>query len=349
MPGWLAELFGFVHRKWSVLHGLLGWPLVGEIEGRFLVTPPRLCTERFGESTHLPTVLEIYVSHDHQWPLDVGRLVDAVYFRHHEPIVFNVCFGCAKPSLLRGGDYANPDSHWFNVFFGYYEIDVRCSEWTRPFGFASSAEGDLTPVFDDLLRIGKSDWNYFSNYIYGVPLQECARHDQDPPEASHRIVNDCVEIGGKEYVEAEVDGLDVVSGYVSGKDGRSLRNNVCGFSPLWRAVFGRPKRSASQGASFPGTAMRMRFYARWERGPDADLGCDAYKTFIYGGAINLGYEGAIDNEAFLAAQMDAVREAMKTEDGAFAKRERPSRPAKWKAKIAEMQARAARETSKGRR
>jgi len=339
MPRWLKELLGFFHRKWSVFQGLIGWPLVGEIGDRFLVKPPQLPTKRFGETTHLPTVLEIYVSHEHQWPLDVGRLVDSVYFRHFEPVVFNVCFSCAKPSLLKGGDYANPESHWFNVFFGYYEIDVRCSEWSRPFGFSSAVEGDLAPEFDDLLRIGKSDWNYFSNYIYGVPMEACARHDEDPPTASLRIIEPRVSIGGEEYVEAEVDGLDVVSGYVSGTDGQRLRNNVCGFSSMWRAVFGRPKKSGSLGTSFAGTSMRLRFYARWGKGWDSDLDCEAYKTFIYGGTVNLGYSGPVNNDAFLAAQMEAVRAAMVA--GPFAKLERPKRPAKWKAKIARMKEKAA--------
>jgi hypothetical protein len=334
------ELLGFLHRKWSVFHGLIGWPLVGEIDERFFVVPPEFATKRFGETTHLPTVLEIYVSHEHQWPLDIGRLVDSVYFHSLDPVVFNVCFACAKPSLLRGGDYANPESHWFNVFFGTYEIDVRCAEWTRPFGFSSAVEGELNPEFDDLLRIGKSDWNYFSNFIYGVPKEECARHDQDPPIASTRIIEPRVCIGGKEYVEAEVDGLDVVSGYVSGTDGQRLRNNVCGFSSMWRAVFGRPKRSGGSCASFAGTSMRMRFYARWEKGWDSDLDCEAYKTFIYGGTVNLGYAGPVDNGEFLAAQMEAVRAAMV--QAPFRKRERPGRPAEWKAKIAGMQERAAR-------
>jgi len=341
MPQWLKNLWGFLHRKLSVAHKLTGWWwFIGHIGKRFLVVPPTLPTKEFGETTHLPTVLEIYVSHEHQWPLDIGRLVDAVYFKRLPPIVFNVSFSCAKPSLRKGGDYANPASHWFNVFFGYYEIDVRCEEWDRPFGFATPREGDLTPCFDDLLRIGKSDWNYFSNYIYGVPAAACALHDQDPPTAAHAILTPQVVINGKPYVEAEVVGLDVVSGYV-GRDGGRLRNNLRIFSPLWRAVFGRPKSCAAVAESFVGTKMKMRFYARWEKGWDADLEGEAYKTFIYGGTINLGYGGDVDNEKFLEAQMTGVRRAI--EGKPFRKRADARKPADWKAKISKMKAKAERE------
>jgi hypothetical protein len=326
MSGRLNEFLGLLHRLGLTFKGIVGLPLVGEIGDRFLVLPPRLATSEFGAAVHLPTVLEIYVSGEHQWPLDIGRKVDAVFFPHDPPIVFNVCFSCAKPSLLRGGDYANPESHWFNVFFGYYEIDVRCSEWSRPFGFKQ--EGSLELELGDLVRIGKSDWNYFSNYVYGVPGEECAKHDAIPSDVVHRIVDPKVRIGRHDYVEAEIEGVEVVSGYRSGRDGKKLLNNNGVFSPLWRAVFGRPKKRAAFPDSFIPTSMRMRFFARHERGHDEDLGGEAFKTFIYGGTINLGYRGPVDNDAFLAAQMDAVRRASEAEP--FRKRERPARKAPWR-------------------
>jgi hypothetical protein len=326
MAHWLKELLGFFHRLRRIVQKTVGWPLIGEIGDRFLVAPPRLPTGAFGEAVQLPTVLEIYVSGSHQWPLDIGEKVDAIFFPADPPIVFNVCFSCAKPSLLKGGDYANPESHWFNVFFGFYEIDVRCSEWSRPFGFTSPTASALE--FADLLRIGKSDWNYFSNYVYGVPGEECAKYDAIPAGLPTRVVNPNVRIGGHDYVEAEVDGLEVVSGYVSGRDGKRLRNNNGFFSPIWRIVFGRPKRKAAFPVSLVPTRMRMRFYIRHERGYDADLECDAYKTFIYGGTINLGYAGPLSNAAFLDAQMEAVRNAIAAQP--FRKHHAPTERAKWK-------------------
>ena len=327
MTGFFNELLGFFHRKWSLFHKLIGWPLVGEIGDRFLVAPPRLATKRFGESTFLPTVLEIYVGHDPPKAFPVGELVHKRFFETEKPVVFNVSFSCAKPSLLKGGDYANPESIWFNVFFGFYEIDVRCSQWARPFGFKSASPGTLDLEFGDLLRIGKSDWNYFSNYVYGVPKEECRLHDAIPGGATPTPFPP-VKIGGHDYAQGEVEGLEVVSGYVSGGDGKRLRNNSW-LSPMWRAVFGRPKKKAGFPTSFIPTRMRMRFYARWEKGHDSDLGCDAYKTFICGGTINLGHPDHAENAAFLEAQMDAVRRAIVEQP--FRKRAEPRKKAPWKA------------------
>lgn len=322
----VKEWVGVPHRAWHVLRGLVRCPFVGEIDKRFFVAPPSLPTEEFGKTTHLPTVLEIVVSEERTWPLDIGEKVDGVFFRDDPPIVFNVSFSCAKPTLLRGGDYANPESIWFNVFFGYYEIDVPVGPWTRPFGFED--DRGLEPCWNDLLRIGKSDWNYFSNFVYGVPAEECARHDAIPGGAVASIREPAVRIGAHDYLEGQVDGLEVVSGYVSGADGKRLRNNVCGFSPLWRAVFGRPKPSAAHPVSFVPTRMRMRFWARHERGPDPDLGCEAYRTFIYGGTVNLGWPDAARNEAFLEAQMRGVRRAIEAEP--FRKRPAPRKRAPWR-------------------
>ncbi len=288
---------------------LIGLPLVGEINDRFVVEPPRLSDFRFGKTTKLPTILEIYISDFHQWPLDIGRKVKSIYFADYPPIVFNVCFSCAHPSLFGRGDYANPLSHWFNVFFGFYEIDVPKSRWTRPFGFQNAKTGDdgFEPNFDDLLRIAKSDWNYFSNNIYGVPDADCARHDGVSMDGIEtKVLNPRVMIGERRFVECRMDHAKVVSGYVSGRDGKKLLNNDGLFSPIWRTVFGRPKAAAEFPQSFIPTDMRMQVVMTFYEEYDEDLEETAFKTLIGGGAIHLGYPGPIDNNAFLRAQLDAV-------------------------------------------
>ena len=296
-----------------VFKNIVGMPLVGEFKDRFVVEPPKLPTDEFGKAVRIPFITEIYVSDQHQWPLDVGQLVNGVFFEDAPPIVFNVCFSCARPSLFSGGDYANPESHWFNVFFGFYEIDVPKSKWSRPFGFKSA--DSLEPEFDDLLKIGKSDWNYFSNYVYGVPKDECAKYDAVPGQGvKTETLQASVDIGGKRYVEGQVDGLQVVSGYVSGKDGKKLLNNNEFFSPIWRTVFGRPKKKKEYPQSFIPTRMRMRFFARHIEEHDEDLGEMAYKTFIYGGTVNLGYEGSVNLDDFLQAP-DGRREQRDEDQG----------------------------------
>jgi hypothetical protein len=212
--GLLRTFARLVATAWRALRGA---PLVGEIHDRFEVTPAVIDDEEFGRSSSYPQVLEIIVSDDEQWPLGVGKIVNDVFFDKDPPIVFNVCFSCHEPDDGRS-EYADPTSHWFNVFFGFYEIDVPAKEWGRPFGF-KSAEEVREIEFDDLKRIGKSDWNYFSNYMYGVPWWEVSQHNRlDDPGVTTRVINPRVVVKDKHFVECEVDGMEVVSGYCAGDE-----------------------------------------------------------------------------------------------------------------------------------
>jgi hypothetical protein len=283
--------------------------MVGEIGGRFEVVPAEIDSDEFGRSSEYPTVLEIVVSDDETWPLKVGKVVNEVFFDDYPPIIFNVCFSCHRPDGDERSCYADPTSHWFNVFFGFYEIDVPIPDWERPFGFQTADRDDQQVEFGDLTRIGKADWNYFSNYMYGVPWWEVSQHNElDDPEVRTRVLPDPVIVGGEQFVECEVDGLEVVSGYSAGDE--ELRKNVLLLSKVWRQRFGvcDPKQGFAE--SFPGVRMKMRFLIRWERGYDHDLGSEAFKTFIYGGSINKSYPDAAFNERFLEAQMAAVEKAV---------------------------------------
>ena len=66
------------------------------------------------------------------------------------------------------------------------------------------------------------------------------------------------------------------------------------------------------------------------KGYDADLECDAYKTFIYGGTVNIDYPDEARNAAFLDAQMAGVRNAIA--DKPFGKLAQPRKMAPWKKK-----------------
>ncbi len=148
--------------------------MIGEINDRFLLCPPHMKDLSYGKTTITPSVLEIYVDEIQHGPLNVGKIVKDKIFYDYPKFIFNVCFACARPSFWTGvSDYANPKSHWFNVFFGFYVLNAPCSLWSRPFGFTTS--GDV--YMEDILRLGKADWNYFSNYVYGVPLNYCQKNN----------------------------------------------------------------------------------------------------------------------------------------------------------------------------
>ena len=265
---------------------------------------------RFGPGSDFPAVLEIQVTDRRVRPLGVGEIVDEIYFPGSPPVIFNVCFSCAKPDLAGRSAYADPTSHWFNVFFGFYEIDVSAARWGRPFGFTEAELAPQSVCVDDLLKIGKADWNYFSNWMYGVPRRYVDRYREigtgaAAPRATitPRLVRDGA---GPPHVEGTIEGLRAVSGYPAGE---RLENNVCFWSPVWRRVFGTCGPRPGHEQPFPGTSMKMKFWMRFEEGHDVDLGERAYKTFLCGGSINESWPDAAFNEEFLEAQMRAVRAA----------------------------------------
>ncbi|MFO0512836.1 MAG: hypothetical protein ACK51K_19480, partial [Gammaproteobacteria bacterium] len=237
--------------------------------------------------------------------------------------LFNVCFSCGAPKgVLREGSYGDPTSPWFNVFFGYYQIDVVASAWGRPFGYCDASSGAVDT--DDVVRIGKADWNYFSNWMYGVPDAAIVPTDRlDDPQLRfeqrpRRAVN------GRAWDEVLLDGVRVASAYDPGRaDGLQLVDRGL-WSALWRASFGLPlRRAVVDEPAFFAVPMAARLYMAYrESAADDDLGEPSYQTFFFGGTVNRWYaEHAADaaerdrrrafNEAFLEAQMRAVERVMR--------------------------------------
>ncbi|MFC1706733.1 hypothetical protein ACFL59_07925 [Planctomycetota bacterium] len=283
----------------------------------------------FGKSSVSPTVLEVRVSDKQEGVIPVGKKVHDKLFEGYPPFNFNVNFSCHGPDAIsRESEYADPSSPWFNVFFGYYQVDVPIGadgdkdKWDRPFGFAG--EGGKVE-FEDILRIGKADWGYFSNWMYGVPEEDIDKvinnPDFKPPTCT--VTDKRVEINGKEYVECVVDGIKVPSAYVSGRDGKHLKKNDKLLSPAWQAIFGKqgagvtqdPKVAEGYKESFCPTEMKMKFYMRVDKRWDDDFQSYVYSTSIYGGGINKTWAGDSEsrkeyNEAFLDAQMTSLKDVM---------------------------------------
>src|SRR5262249_24169278 len=137
--------------------------------------PAVISSPEFGESSATPSILDVPVSAHPGGLLSVGQKVHEKFFPDSPPFNFNVNFSCAKTDPLTAtSEYADPRSPWNNVFFGRYEIDCPAGgkpgdkdKWDRPFGFTAPGSNQIN--FDDILKIGNSDWGYFSNYMYGVP------------------------------------------------------------------------------------------------------------------------------------------------------------------------------------
>jgi hypothetical protein len=294
---------------------LEGLPLTGDVDGRVAVPVAQVNDPRFGESEGVPFVLEIDVDGVDTAPANVGHKVDTAFFQNDPALMFNVCFSCGKPrGLGRIGVYGDPRSQWFNVFFGYYQLDVRVKDRPSPFGY--DAAGNV--VTDEILRIGKSDWNYFSNWLYGVP-ESFVLPNNDLGAATVDVKPRGLAIGGRTWDVLTIDDATMVSAYVSGLPGDGELEARGPYSFLWQCAFGFPNRLRLPGLqSFFSTDMKARLYMcarKVERDPYA--GEAVWQTFLFGGTVNKwwarqGYGRTKENDDFLEAQLEAVRKVMLT-------------------------------------
>jgi hypothetical protein len=298
---------------------LLRITMVGDVKGQAVVHAADFDHPVFGEARAFPTVLEIVVDDDRRRPpADVGRLAKRALFPNDPKFLFNVVFSCGDPGPFAKGLYTDPRSIWFNVFFGYYELDAPCSAWDRPLGYRSAAPG--APVeFADVVRIGKADWNYFSNRVYGVPLDRIRPLDAwDLGTIGHRHLGR-VKIGDSWWDHVALDGVEVVSAYTAPGQAGRLERPAWAWTPVWRLAFGSPCPRPEATESFLPTKMRAELYMSFRKGRDpADLKGEVWRTLIFGGTVRSDYrnpartaeESRAEADAFLAVQLEALRGVM---------------------------------------
>jgi hypothetical protein len=287
--------------------------------------PAVIDSQEFGQSSATPAILQIPVSAEEKGLVAAGKKAHDKFFGGYPDFDFNVNFSCAKADLLTGKSaYADPRSPWWNVFFGRYQIDAPIGKdaWKRPLGFTDHSM--KTVSFDDITRIGNSDWGYFSNWMYGVPdeaLNRAFAAQKAAPAPKMRVITDPLEqVPG--YTLCEVDGILLPSAYVSGGGEQALTTNEFGLTQVWQRIFGKqaddvtsdPAVKQKYPNSFVPTSMKMRFYLKAARRFDPVKGF-VYTTSIYGGGVNKTWAGddpvkQAYNERFLQAQMDAVKKTM---------------------------------------
>jgi hypothetical protein len=299
-PAWPFR--GITEKAMNMIPGRL--PGVGDIAGIQYNHAASIDDEEFGRSVTVPSITEIPVSsRKPRSPFaQVGHLVKKELFGQGYPdFIFNVSFSAGEEG------YADPSSIWNNVFFGYYEIDVPAS-WGRPFGYAADTDpGQPRRIeYEDLARIGKADWNFFSNYMYGVPLAAVLPYSQVDMGQLRIETHEPARIGGGYWDSLLIDGVDVVS--ASTPEPKRLRNNSV-LSPVWRKTFGlRPGKAPEGSPDFPGTPMKAAMLLSYRKVAwDADLKGPAYQTFIFGGTVRADYPDAERRDRFLKLQMDAVK------------------------------------------
>jgi hypothetical protein len=272
-------------------------PSVGEIGGRTEVHPPEVRDTAYGDSQDCGgSVLRIHVDEQRRRLCGVGAVVKATMFPSPYPaFVFNVvaCVG----AFAEGGAqrYTDPESPWFNVFLGYYQLDCAKALWDRPFGFESADGAASLPAVEDLVRLGKADWNFFSNWDYGVPedalLPYCGVHPGPGDHVDHGLV----EIAGRSWRAIDLVGVEVASCYESDAPGaRRLGSNTI-VTPLFRRSFGFPAPRPDHPTSFVPQSLDASLHLAYVEDEES------FHTLIFGGTAHAGADRAL-----LAAEVEAT-------------------------------------------
>jgi hypothetical protein len=275
-------------------------PAKGMVAGSADAHPPVMAATPWGPSGLTGSgVLRIHVADQPRSVADVGQIVKTEMFPTHPPFTFNVvaCCGRGPRGILGPGVYSDPASIWFNVFFGTYQLDCNKADgWTRPFGYEAADGVTSQPLPEDLARLGKSDWNWFSNYMYGVPKSVCLQYSSIDMGAVTVTPPQTTRIGTTDWHEWTMSGIEVASCYEADAEGAAALVDNSLLSPVWRGLFGRPcPRPAFPTSFIPTTLMASMAMAYWE--DDA-----SYHTLVFGGT-----SGVRSDPAFLQAQMAAAR------------------------------------------
>jgi hypothetical protein len=293
------------------------FPKLGSVNHHLLQQVAKVDDPLIGKSMGFPIALKIWVNENSDgFPAGIGKIVKERLFpksKGYAGLMFNVAFACAGGQPGVGyvySDYANPDSIWYNVFFGFYEIDVKKADWKRPFGYEADGK---TVHLEDIVRIGKADWNHFSNQLYGVPLHHIDALKLDEidektiPSQSH--VGQRTKIGDGNWDVVEMHHVSVVGSYYANYMDLShgLPNEP--VHAAWRRAFGilrteqhdALKKKMPSRTSFAPSPMSGKFYMSYQYDAKHDL----YRTYMFGGTTNDAFESK--NAEFLEEQLKAVR------------------------------------------
>ena len=280
---------------------------VGSVHGKRLPRAPRVDDPRLGRSKGLPIAMRFRLDEDATgFPAGIGRAAHRALFSGQPGLTVHVVFACAAPDLLGRSAFADPRSAWFDVFFGYYEVEVDAAAWGRPFAYDRDAAGRLTLRLEELARLVRADWNYLSNGVYGVPA--AAARAIDARGLDELVAKDLGRVRpagcDRAFDQASLEDMVVVSPYSNDGGRDACSHGLVGW--LWRRSFGTC-RTPGLAPSFAPTSLRMRAYVCSEPGVGAS-GQPVHRTYVFGGAVNQAYDAVdpAENARFLGLQMASL-------------------------------------------
>ncbi len=288
----------WVHwRTWGARSEVRFDPSVGVIGGQTAVYPPTVHDPVYGDSQNCTgTILRIHIDEDPRRLCEVGHKVKARMFPSpYPPFIFNAvaCVGAFE----RGGPqrYANPHSPWFNVFLGYYQLDCATPTWERPFGFVAADGAKASPHIEDLARLGKSDWNFFSNWDYGVPEEALEPYCAVDVASLDFVDRGLIEIAGGMWHRIDLLGVEVASCYLSdAPDAQRLVRNTLVAGTL-RQGFGFPDPQPDVPVSFIPKKLDAVLHMSYHEDDEG------FHTLIFGGTAHAG-----EDRELLSAEVEAT-------------------------------------------
>jgi hypothetical protein len=248
-----------------------------------------------------PNILRIHVTDDARMINNIGQMVKQRLFRSQPDFVFNTVASVGGTDEPYTRHYTDPESPWFNLFLGYYQIDApESTGWTRPFGYKDDNDAVSQVDFDELALLGKADWNWFSNWNYGIPLDAIEAADAlDRRSPFKGVPMKPKKIGNTWWHHIAIRGFVVASTYESDHPGAAqLRRNSV-LSGLWRRYFGPPCPRPGHDTSFIATKLDAELFMAYH---EAD---DTFHTSMFGGTIAEG-----EPPGLLTAQLAAVEKVM---------------------------------------
>lgn len=279
---------------------------VGTLAGRAWWPPLALPDPELGHLTSLPVPTRFHLGPGGTgFPRGIGARAHAAHFAEAPPLVVKVQFACAGADLLRRGPYADPRSPWHNVFFGAYEVRVDAEAWGRPFAF-DAAEATASPRGEDVVRLGKADWNDLSNGLYGVPRAVAAPHD--PLGDARWWEEEPLAIGACRWRTVSFTGATAVSAWRNPRDGGAFDRDLGAIGVLWRLVFGHPPADVdTDRPSFAPALHGGRFWLRWLPCRSRLTGRPCYRTLVAGAVVREDHPDEALRGRILAAQGRALR------------------------------------------
>jgi hypothetical protein len=256
----------------------------------------------YGKTRESIGVYEIEVT-KHPRVLEVGKIIKKLMFNDYPDFLLNIIATSAyvDPNTYQS-DYPNPTSHWYNVFYGFYEIAIPKNKVESAYGFDKNGE----VIAKDIIKIGLCDWNLVTAYMYGVPLEACQPNVKITGNEEYRVLERNVKIGNFTYTLVECRNIIATSVY----PGLSKLDTPNFIASKLQKSWGTHPYVQGYDDAYPPVRMAARFYITWSVGHNNDYDGPCWKTFVGGGVIHLDYPDEDFNNKFLDLQMEKVRESI---------------------------------------